>query len=172
MSDTSVPRAGWDPLVRLTHWGTASAVLLNGVLVEGDGQAHLWIGYAALTFLGLRLIWGLVGPREARFSAFRPSLARARDHLGDIWLGRRVTHRSHNPLGALMAYTLWALLALVVGTGLMMETGAGGDLEDLHSAAAYLVLLLAPIHVAGVLFEKLRGDGDVIRRMITGEKRE
>lgn len=115
----------WDPLVRLTHWGIAAAVIANGLLTEPGKAIHVWTGVAAAALLVLRLAWGLVGPAEARFSAFAPSPSRAIAHVGDILGGRHRQHRSHNPLGALMVYAIWGTLALVVGTGMAMTFGPG-----------------------------------------------
>ncbi len=110
----------WDPLVRITHWGIAAAVVANGVFTEGGSQVHVWIGLALAALLALRLAWGLIGPTEARFTAFPPSPRRALAHVRDIVAGRHVSHRSHNPLGALMAYALWATLAVVIASGVAM----------------------------------------------------
>lgn len=112
----------WDPLVRLTHWGVAAGVLANGVLTEEGSGAHQWVGYGVAALLALRWIWGLIGSPEARFSAFRPSLGRAAAHVRAIGRGEKTTHRSHNPLGALMVYALWATLTVVIGSGVAMTT--------------------------------------------------
>lgn len=177
------PPVLWDPVVRLTHWGLALAVLLNAVLTEEGGTVHVWVGYAALAMLALRLVWGLVGPAEARFSAFPPDPRAALAHLAALAAGRPGRYRSHNPAGALMAYALWAALAVVVATGVLMTAGGPGDeaatraavargewavvaearpwvgdaaaevLEEVHEVAANLILLLAALHVAGVAVE-------------------
>jgi len=110
----------WDPLVRITHWGIAAAVVINRLVTEGGSQAHVWIGLALAALLALRLAWGFVGPVEARFTSFPPSPRRAIEHVQDILTGRHVSHRSHNPLGALMAYALWASLAVVIASGIAM----------------------------------------------------
>jgi len=110
----------WDPLVRITHWGIAAAVVINRLVTEGGSQAHIWIGLALAALLALRLGWGFVGPVEARFTSFPPSPRRAVAHVRDILAGRHVSHRSHNPLGALMAYALWASLAAVIASGIAM----------------------------------------------------
>lgn len=110
----------WDPLVRLTHWSVAAAVLLNGLIVEEESALHQWLGYGAGALLGLRLLWGVLGPAEARFSAFPPRPGAALRHWAGLLAGRDQPHRSHNPLGALMVSALWLTLAVVVGTGIAM----------------------------------------------------
>lgn len=112
---------GWDPLVKLTHWGIALAVLVNGVVTEEGSDWHVWVGTGMAALLMVRLLWGFIGPREARFSAFPPSPARAGDHVADIVAGRKRLHASHNGLGALMAYAIWAALAVVAVTGFAMS---------------------------------------------------
>ena len=117
----------WDPLVRLTHWGFAAGVLTNGILTEEGSGPHQWVGYGVAALLALRWVWGLIGSPEARFSAFRPSLRRAAAHLRAIGRREKTTHRSHNPLGALMVYALWATLAIVIGSGVAMTILPGGS---------------------------------------------
>lgn len=113
----------WDPLVRLTHWGIALAVLANGLILKPGSAIHIWIGWAVAALLAARLIWGLIGPPEARFSAFPPRPLAAMSHLRALMQRRVREHRSHNPAGALMAYALWAALAVTLATGLVMTGG-------------------------------------------------
>jgi len=126
----------WDPIVRLTHWGVALAIVVKGLINEGGSALHVWIGYGALALVLLRMLWGLIGPEEARFSAFPPSLGRAREHLDDLSRGRSRTYRSHNPLGSLMAYALWATLVTVTATGIAM---AGSPFEAGNRAETRLI---------------------------------
>lgn len=163
----------WDPLVRLSHWTIAAAVVLNGLIVDEDAAAHLWIGYVAFGVLGLRLLWGVVGVGAARLSAFPPSLSAAREHALGLLAGRARVHRSHNPLGALMVYNLWGTLALVSVTGIMMssETFFGVEwVEEVHEALANWLLLSAAMHVAGVALDQRLTGVNLIRAMVTGVK--
>jgi cytochrome b len=114
----------WDPVVRLTHWGIAISVLLNAIVTEGGSLPHVSLGWLGLALLLLRVIWGVLGPAEARFSAFPPNPAAALRHLREVLRGKPRPHRSHNPAGALMAYALWATVATVTLTGLVMTGGA------------------------------------------------
>lgn len=114
----------WDPVVRLTHWGIAVAVLLNALVTDGGSVTHVSLGWMGMALLLLRLIWGVLGPSEARFSAFPPNPVAALRHLGELVAGRPREHASHNPAGALMAYAFWLCLAAVIATGLVMTGGA------------------------------------------------
>ncbi len=120
----AAPPALWDPVVRLTHWGIAISVLVNAALDEGGSLLHVTLGWLVLALLVLRLVWGVLGPREARFSAFPPNPLAALRHLGQLFSGRVSEYPSHNPAGAMMAYAFWACLALVTLTGLYMTGGA------------------------------------------------
>lgn len=121
MNDQTAAPRRWDPIVKLTHWGIVAAVIGNALVTEEGSGWHIWVGYGLAALLALRLLWGLIGPKEARFSAFPPSPARAVAHLGEIGRGEVVRHRSHNPLGALMVYAIWGTLLVVIGSGIAMS---------------------------------------------------
>ncbi|MEC5321941.1 MULTISPECIES: cytochrome b/b6 domain-containing protein [unclassified Aurantimonas] len=182
----------WDPLVRLTHWTIAPAVLLNGVFIEEKSLAHVWIGYAAFGLLALRLVWGVIGTEEARFSSFPPSLSAAFGHIRHMFSGTRRAHRSHNPLGALMAYALWGTLLTVSITGVMLESAPFPDddtgehisqsygereeegeefVEEIHEVTANLLLLLAALHVGGVALESRLSGRNLVGAMIAGVRK-
>ena len=193
------PPDPWDPLIRITHWGIALAVVANGLLNKPGGTVHVWIGWAVMALLAVRLIWGVIGPAEARFSAFPPDPRAALSHLVDLVRGRSREHMSHNPAGALMVYALWASLAVVIATGLIMtdgqspvtiaeqkaavgsgdwpvlaqaadrdEDGLSGAAEELHEGSANLMLILALIHVAGVVVKSRALRRNLVRPMVTG----
>jgi cytochrome b len=193
------PPSLWDPVVRVSHWGIALAVLLNAVLTEGGSLIHIWIGWTALVLLVIRVLWGFVGPREARFSAFPPNPARALSHLKDLVAWRPKHYASHNPAGALMAYFMWAALAVVIGTGIAMtgtgpfgalerkaavetedwstldlgesEGEAGEVFEEVHEVAGNLLLILAALHVGGVVIESRALRRNLVRPMLGGAPR-
>ncbi|MBN8485174.1 MAG: cytochrome b/b6 domain-containing protein [Sphingomonadales bacterium] len=121
MNDQIAAPRRWDPIVKLTHWGIVAAVIGNALVTEEGSGWHIWVGYGLAALLALRLLWGLIGPKEARFSAFPPSAARALAHLNEIGNGEVVRHRSHNPLGALMVYAIWGTLLVVIGSGIAMS---------------------------------------------------
>lgn len=119
----AAPPQVWDPLIRITHWAVALAVVANGLINKPGSSIHIWIGWGVIALLALRIGWGFIGPKEARFSSFPPNPVAAMSHLADLLAGKPKTHASHNPAGAMMVYALWGLLAVVSVTGLVMTEG-------------------------------------------------
>ena len=161
MEDQAKAPRRWDPIVKLTHWGIVAAIIGNALVTEEGSGWHIWVGYGLAALLGLRLLWGLIGPAQARFSAFPPSPGRAIAHIGEIKNGEPTQHHSHNPLGALMVYAIWATLLVVIGSGIAMsgpppadpsavsgEAGEGGgnEEEEGEEHAALGNLLIAPAY--------------------------
>ena len=83
------PPALWDPVVRVSHWVIAGAVAANALFTKGGGALHVWLGWIGMAFLAIRLVWGLVGPWEARFAAFPPRPIDALSHLNRLARRRR-----------------------------------------------------------------------------------
>jgi len=123
----------WDPLVHITHWGIVVMVIANALVVEEGSSPHIWIGYGLAALLALRLLWGVIGPPVARFSAFPPSPPRALAHIREIADGQRTPHASHNPLGALMVYAIWSCLAVIIATGIAMAPPSAAPWTNLES---------------------------------------
>ncbi|WP_187972396.1 cytochrome b/b6 domain-containing protein [Aquibium microcysteis] len=165
--------AVWDPLVRLIHWSVAVAVLVNS-FADGEEAFHHWVGYVASSLVALRLVWAVVGPRAARFAAFPPDPAAALRHAGGMIRGRFGIHLSHNPLGALMVYNIWATIAVLAATGYLMGTMRyfGVEwVEEGHELAYDWLLVSVALHVGGVLLDGWRTKVPLVRAMITGRKR-
>lgn len=118
------PPALWDPFVRLSHWVIAGVVLGNALFTKAGGVTHVWLGWIGMAFLLLRLIWGFVGPAEARFASFPLKPRAALAHLWDLARGKPREYRSHNPAGAAMVYAMWGLLAALIISGLVLTSGA------------------------------------------------
>jgi cytochrome b len=127
----------WDPLVRLTHWTIALAVVVNAIFLRDGTVAHVWIGYAALSALILRLLWGVIAPGPARLTDMPLAPTRAIAHLRDLVAGRWHPGPGHTPLGAWMAVVLWSLLAVTSITGLSLEADPFPDDETHHSWSEY-----------------------------------
>ena len=178
MRPTRPPDAApvWDLPVRLLHWSLVLSVLAASLtlLLPGLGAWHRAAGYGALLLVLLRLVWGVAGSANARFSQFVRSPPATWQYLR-LLLQRREPHTvGHNPLGAWM---IVALLATVAGLGLSgwlytTDRFWGNEaVEDWHRGLAWALTALVAGHLAGVLFTSLRQRENLVRSMWTGRKR-
>ena len=72
----------WDPMVRIFHWTVALLFVANMTVLDEDSLAHIYAGYAMFGIVLVRLIWGVIGTKHARFSAFWPKRRRT---SGAMW---------------------------------------------------------------------------------------
>jgi cytochrome b len=162
----------WDPLLRLAHWSLAAAVTLALVSSE-DRSLHEAAGYVALGIVGLRIVWGIVGPVHARFSDFVYAPGTVLSYLGDVIRFSARRYLGHNPAGGAMIVAL-LLLTLTAGiSGWMSETDrffGVAWVEDLHSASGNLMMFLVIGHVLGVIASSLLHRENLVRAMVTGLK--
>ena len=164
----------WDPLVRLFHWSLVGLFAFAFFTGEDWGYAHLVAGYGVAGLVAVRVIWGFVGPRHARFTDFvyRPSTVIG--HLRDMVRLRARRYRGHSPAGGAMVIALLVMIALISLTGYMMTSEAlWGDrwVEDLHEALVNLTVVLVALHIAGVVFASFEHGENLLKAMITGRKR-
>jgi cytochrome b len=178
----------WDPALRVFHWALAAAVVTGWVLGRwGPGIMtwHFYAGYAVAGLLAFRLVWGLVGPRSARFASFLRGPRAVAAYAADLprrepsrWLG-------HNPLGGWASALLLALLAAQVGTGLIADADDylnrgpfAGDVArqtalaaaGWHVALSKAVLAMVALHLAAIAFYAVWKRENLVRPMLDGWK--
>jgi cytochrome b len=164
----------WDPFVRVFHWSLV-ALFTTAYLTGNDaGRVHVAAGYAITGLLALRIVWGFVGPRRARFADFVRSPGEAAAYLRDAMLRRARRYLGHNPAGGLMIVALIGMLAGTAVTGYLLTTDAfwGSEMmEEVHEALANATLALVVLHVLGVLVMSFAHGENLVKAMITGCKR-
>jgi cytochrome b len=163
----------WDPLVRVFHW-TLAAAFLGAQIWEDPRVLHESLGWIAGGAVAVRLVWGLIGSRHARFADFVPSPAGFFGYVRDVAQGRERRYLGHNPAGGAMVLALLATVLGLVATGWMMGLDAfwGVDwVEEAHETLAHLGLFLVALHLAGVIWEGRRHGENLVAAMVTGRKR-
>ena len=121
----------WDPLVRFGHWALVAAFVVAYLSAEeeagGPDPLHVWGGYVVGAIVVLRVVWGFVGPRHARFSDFVRSPIVALAYFRDLLYGRARRYIGHSPAGGAMVIALLVCVAATVATGLIAygEEGKG-----------------------------------------------
>jgi cytochrome b len=172
----------WDLPTRLFHW--LLALSITGALITinlGGGWMdwHVRFGIASFVLLLFRLVWGLVGPRYARFSQFVTSPFKAIAYLRGTRDSRQA---GHNPLGA------WSVLAMLVlflfqsSTGLFVsdDVMTQGPLAQfvsndtvalltrMHRFTEYLLYAMLGLHLAAIAIYSFQGV-KLVKPMVTGD---
>lgn len=177
----------WDPLVRLFHWTLVGAFGIAWLTEDEWMDLHVTAGYIIMGLLLIRLLWGFIGTRHARFADFVTSPSTALNYLKQLSSFQAKRYIGHNPAGGLMIIALLFSLILASISGLaaygvegygplaewLHSYGIRNDelLEEVHEFFANLTLFLVLIHIAGVVVESLMHNENLVRAMFTGSKR-
>ena len=176
----------WDRFVRLFHWLLVAA-FFTAYLVEDELLGvHAWAGYLVFSLVVLRIAWGFVGSRHARFADFVRRPTATIGYLKSTLAGKARRYLGHNPAGGAMVIALIGSLLTTTVLGMLLLGSDPGNalyglvsalgpdkeaLEETHEFFANFTLALVGLHVAGVLFSSLSHRENLVRAMITGRKR-
>ena len=161
----------WDALVRAAHWTLVACVLAAWFTRD---ELHEWLGYAALAVVAVRIVWGFVGSRYARFAQFVRPPAQTLAYTRALAARRAPRHLGHNPLGAWMIVVLLATAALTAASGWLSVTDRYWGIawvQDTHAALADALALLAIVHVAGIAYMSRLHRENLVAAMVSGRKR-
>jgi len=102
-NDHPVNRHGLGVGSRSALWALALVVAFAVAYFSAEEEAgvpdllHVWAGYVVGGIVLLRVLWGFVGPRHARFSDFVCGPVKARAYLRDLLMGRALRYVGHSP---------------------------------------------------------------------------
>jgi cytochrome b len=178
----------WDLPTRLFHWLLALLVIAAIVTVKIGGNAlqwHFYCGYAVLSLLAFRVLWGVFGSYYARFSSFGLAPATICNYVRALKSGQAPRYVGHTPLGSLSVLAILGVILLQVSSGLFSndDIASEGPLVKFISKEmsdriswfhtdvnAYLIYGLIGVHIVAVFFYYVRKKEDLITPMVTGDK--
>ncbi len=185
----------WDPLIRVSHWLLAAAVLVDW-LTDEPRWMHVWLGYLAGALVILRVVWGFVGPDNARFVTFVTGPHAVFDYLAGLMRFSSKRYLGHSPAGGAMIVALLIMTAATVVTGmanLAADQGTGplsgviarveraprvpGQrrpqlvMKQVHETVANVTLVFVVLHVLGVGLASFAHRENLVTSMFTGRKR-
>ncbi len=175
----------WDPLVRVFHWSLVFFFLLAFITEDDWLELHVIAGYAVSCLIAFRLLWGVVGTRNARFTTFVKSPANMAKYIKSLLKFKVPHYLGHNPLGAAMVVALLSGITLVAFTGMTIIAIDGNGplagtfvaswnadwMEEVHEAFANFTLFMVIAHIAGVGFSSLVEGENLVKAMLTGRKK-
>jgi cytochrome b len=179
----SAPRVRiWDLPTRLFHWSLAACVAGSIISIKaGAIDWHMRFGYAVLTLVLFRILWGFAGSRYALFSHFVRG-------PGDVlaYVGGRLKHvGGHNPLGALSVLALLLLLLGQASAGLFANDGSFSEgplaklisssvsnrISTLHRWAEWAIYALVLLHLLAVTFYSVFKSEPLVGAMLHGDRK-
>ena len=175
----------WDLPTRLFHWSLVVGVI--GLAISGliGGNAMVWhfrFGYAVLSLLLFRVVWGLVGGHWSRFGAFIYAPKSVINYLKGH--GKPEHSVGHSPIGAASVFAVLGILLAQAGTGLLSddEISASGPLTRFVSNATvnlatnyhknigkWVLLALVVLHIGAIVFYLWRKH-NLVKPMLNGDK--
>lgn len=177
----------WDGPTRLFKWVFVALIVmapLSNKLGDATLIWHKLNGYAILTLILFRILWGFAGGTTARFGGFVRSPLAALGYGLDSLRGARRRFLGHNPLGAYMVLALLAMAAAQGIAGLfttddiivegplvpLVSTAVVKAASAFHENGFKLILILSVVHVlANFAYTFLKKD-NLIHPMVTGWK--
>jgi cytochrome b len=178
----------WNLYLRIFHWSLVVSFSL-AYLTEFDAYSlHNIAGYVVCLLLLYRIIVGIFGHGHVRFTDFVKSPRTIFNYIGAIFQNNAKRYIGHNPAGGAMVVALLITLLLVCISGLILYglEGNAGPLaflyghfpgyvddwvEDIHNYLSNFAALLIAFHLGGVLWSSFAHKENLIKAMITGEKR-
>lgn len=177
----------WDLPTRIFHWLLVGLMTVSFVTAELGGNAmrvHEWSGFTILALVLFRIVWGFLGSTPSRFRTFIVGPRRVLAYATTLLERGGLHHPTHNPLGGWSVVAMLAALLLQAGTGLFasddimtqgplnrhVSASVGHLLTEVHEFNAGVLMALAGVHVAAVLFHLLYKRDNLIVPMITGRR--
>jgi cytochrome b len=184
----------WDLGVRFFHWALVLLIINSFVMVKLADKIganaltwHAWSGYAILTLLIFRILWGFVGGTQARFGAFIRGPGAVIAYMKGMFdREKHAAPLGHNAMGGLSVVAMLLVLLFQACSGLFtndedfayegpLYKWAGKELSDkltsLHHFNENIIIALVVLHVAAILFYLLYHKENLVRPMLTGVKR-
>jgi cytochrome b len=173
----------WDLPLRLFHWLLVACLVGSFVTIKaGWMDWHFRCGYIALTLIVFRILWGLVGPRYARFSSFLFGPSALLAYLRNASGAPRTL--GHTPVGSLSVFALLAIIAVQASAGLFAsdDIASEGPLARLVSNAVVeraswlhhfnepVILGLVALHLLAIFFYRLFKRQSLIMPMVVGDR--
>lgn len=178
-------RLVWDLPLRLFHWLLALSMVASYVTAKLGFdwmQWHFYLGYWTIGLLVFRILWGIFGPRHARFTSFIRHPSAVWLYLQGLLNPSSPRTVGHNPVGGLMVLLMLLLVAVQAGTGLFttdavvwagpynpaVSESTAGLLSSVHNWNFNLLIGAMCLHIGAILFYALYKKQNLVVPMVHG----
>lgn len=165
----------WDLPTRLFHWLLSAGFIAAAIISLAMGEHsplfpyHAIIGLTIALMVVLRVVWGIVGTRYARFGSFIFGPGAVVEYMKGALIGGGKRHIGHNPGSAVAIFAMLALVLALAFTGFMLAQG-NETVKEVHEILAWAAVGVVVVHVLGVAFHTIRYRENITASMIHGKK--
>jgi cytochrome b len=191
-------RMVWDLPLRLFHWLLVLSIAASWYTAENSDefievgerifsytQLHFYLGYWALGLISFRIVWGLVGPRHARFAGFITGPGKFFTYLRSFFKRDSPPSVGHNPMGAWVVVIMLLMIGAQAVTGLflidnteiypaafhpLVEASTASKLGSFHHINFDVLVWVICLHVLAILFYRVFKRQRLVGPMVTGRK--
>lgn len=160
-----------DAFTRTLH--ALLALSFAGAYITAESEIfrllHVSLGYTLGGLLLARLLWGIWGPRHARWSALWGKLRGLSDWLQGLRTGQASWRQAQN------LYMAWTVAAVLLAIAPVVLSGyatyqewTGEWMEDVHELLANLMLVTVLAHISGVVLLSFLRGRNLAAPMLTG----
>lgn len=167
----------YDLPTRFFHWIFASLFILAFIIAKTVDDEdlvftyHMFAGLTLCYLVLLRFFWGFLGSRYAKFSSFSLHPSGLVSYFKAILTGDKKTKwLGHNPASSWAALMMFILATGLCVTGILITSGNKEAFEDAHELLANAFLVIAILHVSGVVLHTFRHKDGIVFWMIDGRK--
>lgn len=177
----------WDLPTRLFHWLLVASILgqyVTAELLDDAVQWHFYIGYFTLGLIVFRVLWGIWGPKYAKFSGFVKGPVAVLEYAKSLFDRDSLPSVGHNPLGGWFVLLMITLVLIQSISGLFMTDDifldgplrgmADSDIleimSSLHHLAFDTLIYVIALHIGASVFYTVFKRQKLIPPMINGNK--
>ena len=163
----------WDMPVRVFHW--LLVICFAGAWLTSESERlqmiHYAFGYTACLLVLIRLVWGVIGTRYARFSQFLKSPKAVVEHFMAMLRGHPHHDIGHNPAGGMVMFALMVLILVIGLSGyLSVKEFLGNFAGHAHEAVASLAMAVVILHILAAIVMSWVEKQNLVRSMVNGKK--
>lgn len=166
----------FDLPTRIFHWlfafGFVGAFAIGKFIDDESALYPLHMFFGALMGFAvvLRIIWGFVGSKYARFNSFKLNPM----GLIEYFKGNFSKTIGRNPASSFAAITMMAIALIIPVTGYMMLTSTSRNqmhnIKEVHEILATVFAIFAGLHIVGIIFHTATKHEPIGIAMLSGRK--
>lgn len=167
----------YDLPIRIFHWLFAGLFVTSffiAEVIDDDSLLytyHMLAGFLMVFLIVLRVLWGIIGTKYARLSAYKLSPSDLIKYLSSILNSKSKKYIGHNPASSYAALAMFVFTFGLVLSGVFMTAGFGEDVfEDVHELLATGFIITIIMHILGVVIHQLKHKDGMILSMFNGSR--